>query len=142
MSLWQQIQPSDFTSSTRRQQLCDMITWCRENLVEDPQNLCDSVQDAIISDFLPPTEYDWIIKRTQADQGRQLLTMKPWDLAQYLAIFDFLYISRIFSKGSLEEILAPIARDDISILTNPDLRADQVCSHFCLRWVNFRFNIG
>jgi len=106
-----------------------MITWCRENLQEDPQNLCDSVQDAIISDSPNLTQYSWITKTSNIPNGDQaIINMKPWDLAQYLAIYDFLYVSRILGEVSLNDILSPIARDDMSILSSPDLRADQVLS--------------
>jgi hypothetical protein len=73
-------------------------------------------------------EFKWILRRSfnREKQGKQLLNTNPWDLAQYLAIYDFLYISRILSNRSLDDLLASIARDDVSILSNPDLRADQV----------------
>ena len=54
------------------------------------------------------------------------MKLKPWDLAQYLAIYDYLYISNMLSNTSIDDLLASIARDDVSVLSTPDLRADQV----------------
>jgi hypothetical protein len=63
---------------------------------------------------------------TQEEQEKQLLKLKPWDLAQYLAIYDYLYISHMLSNTCLDDLLSSIARDDVSILSTPDLRTDQV----------------
>lgn len=113
----------------RRQQLYDMVQWCSENMDDDCKDLCDSVRDTIFTDMLQDSiEFNWALTKSikQEDQAKQLLNMKSWDLAQYLAIYDFLYVSQMLSNTSLDDLLASIARDDVSILSNPDLRADQV----------------
>ena len=81
---------------------------------------------------------DWLSERFTCDakeaQQDNLLKIKPWDLAQYLGISDYLYISHMLSESSLEDLLAPIARDDASIFSNPDLRAEQVA--YVLNYLN------
>ena len=130
LDLWQRIQPGDLT--TRTQQLCDIVTWCTENLEDDCKDLCNSVRHTIMTDSHDNSnEFNWILKRSmdpinQVEQEKQLLKLKPWDLAQYLAIYDYLFISNMLSNTSLDDLLASIARDDVSVLSTPDLRADQV----------------
>jgi hypothetical protein len=141
--LWQQLQPQDFTSTMRRQQFCDIVQWCTENADNDDKDLCDSVRNTITADELDESrKFRWALSRSinQEDGGRRLLNLKSWDLAQYLAIYDFLYISHILSNSSLDNLLASIARDDVSVLMNPDLRAEQV--HLTSDVANVRFNIG
>lgn len=127
----------------RRQQLCDIVQWCTENAEDEDKDLCDSVRNTITTDEPEEsTEFGWALSRSinQEDGGRRLLNLKSWDLAQYLAIYDFLYISHILSNSCLDNILASIVRDDVSLLTNPDLRADQV--NLMRNITNIRFNIG
>jgi hypothetical protein len=128
--LWQHIQPGDLTTRTR--QLCDIITWCTENADDDCKDICNSVRHIFTTDTSDNSnEFSWILKKsmdpiTQEEQEKQLLKLKPWDLAQYLAIYDYLYISHMLSNTCLDDLLSSIARDDVSILSTPDLRTDQV----------------
>lgn len=115
----------------RRQQLCDMMRWCAENVEEDGKSLCESVEEAITTNSPRPVSgANWLLNKNmdppKEDPERQLLNLQPWELAQYLAIYDYLYISGMLEDSSLEDLLAPIAKDEISILTTPDLRTDQV----------------
>jgi len=132
LALWQQVQPGDL--SNRRQQICDIATWCIDNAEDDSKYQCNVVRDTITSDTIQDSnEFNWILKRSvetlnQEEQEKQLLKLKPWDLAQYLAIYDYLYISNMLLNMSLDDLLASIARDDVSVLSTPDLRADQVSS--------------
>jgi hypothetical protein len=127
----------------RRQQVLDMTRWCVDNTGENHKEHCELLQQLITAD--PLEDVTWLLENSteiikEGEQRRLLSKMKPWELAQYLAIYDFLYISRMLSKVSLEILLAPIARDDVSIFASPDLRVDQVCP-----WRNvtdIRFNIG
>jgi len=95
---------------------------------------CNSVHDTITSETIQDSkELNWILNTSmdilnQEEQEKQLLKMKPWDLAQYLAIYDYMYISHMLSNRSLDDLLVSIARDDVSVLSTPDLRADQVSS--------------
>ena len=128
--MWQHIQPEDLT--TRKQQLCDIVAWCTENADDNCKDLCNSVQHTITTDNSDDSnEFSWILKKSiesmnQEEQEKQLLKLKPWDLAQYLAIYDYLYISNMLSNTSLDDVLAPVARDKVSVLSTPDLRANQV----------------
>lgn len=130
LALWQHIQPEDLT--TRKQQLYDIVTWCTENADDNYKDLCGSVQHTITTDSSDDSnEFSWILKKStesmnQEEQEKQLLKLKPWDLAQYLAIYDYLYISNMLSNISLDDVLASIARDKVSVLLTPDLRANQV----------------
>jgi len=131
LALWRLIQPRDFIPTMRRQQLCDMMKWCAENVEDDGKSLCESVEEAITTNSPRPVSgASWLLAKSIAlpkDQPeRHLLNLQPWELAQYLAIHDYLYISRMLEDSSLEDLLAPIAKDDVSILTTPELRADQV----------------
>ena len=131
LALWRLIQPRDFIPTMRRQQLCDMMKWCAENVEDDGKSLCKSVEEAITTNSPRPISgANWLLAKSVAfpkDQPeRHLLNLQPWELAHYLAIYDYLYISRMLENSSLEDLLAPIAKDDVSILTTPDLRADQV----------------
>lgn len=115
----------------RRQQLEDMIHWCAENIDEDGRALCLSVRGALHMNTVTfSNSVDWLSERFTGDakEGQQdsLLNIKPWDLAQYLGISDYLYVSHMLSESSLEDLLAPISRDDALIYLNPDLRAEQV----------------
>jgi hypothetical protein len=114
----------------RRQQVFDMTRWCTENIDDSHKEHCDLLQQLITED--PLEDVTWLLKNSTEiikgdKQTRLVSNMKPWELAQYLAIYDFLYMSRMLSEVPLEVLLAPIARDDVSIFTSPDLRADQVC---------------
>jgi hypothetical protein len=116
----------------RGQQLRDMLKWCTDNTDDDFQDLCHSVQDAITTDTIQESdEFKWIvnksIERDNQAQGRQILYLRPWELAQYLGIYDYLHISRTLAESSLDDLVATIARDDISFPSNLDLRAEQVC---------------
>lgn len=130
LALWQHVQPGDL--KTRKQQICDIVTWCIEKAEDDRKDLCNSVRHTITTDSSDHSnDFSWIIKKSinptnQEEQEKQLLKLKPWDLAQYLAIYDYLYISHMLSKTSLDDLLGSIARDDVSVLSTPDLRADQV----------------
>ena len=130
LALWEYIQPGNLT--TRTQQLCDIITWCTENADDDCKDLCNSIRHTFTTDTSGNSnEFSWILKKsidpmTQEEQEKQLLKLKPWDLAQYLAIYDYLYISHMLSNTCLDDLLSSIARDDVSILSTPDLRTDQV----------------
>lgn len=126
----------------RKQQLYDMVQWCTENAGDDFKGLCNSVLDTVTTETEYTSEFSWILQRTINPEtpGRQLLNIKPWDLAQYLAIYDFLYISQMLSNTPVDDLLATIARDDMSILTNPDMRADQVRPSENV--TDIRFNIG
>jgi hypothetical protein len=132
LALWRLVQPRDFISTMRRQQLCDMMKWCAENVEEDGKSLCGSVEEAITTNSPRPVSgANWLLNKTidapkDAPPERPILNIQPWELAQYLAIYDYLYISRMLEDSSLEDLLAPIARDEVSILTTPNLRADQV----------------
>ena len=143
--MWQQLQPQDFVSATRKQQLYDMINWCTENSSDDRKEFCEALRNSINADIMQNSNgFYWILNRSmvspnQSEQEKQLLDVKPWDLAQYLGIYDYFYISQIISKSSLDDLMPSIARDDISI-SNPDLRANQV--RFIESVTNGRFNIG
>src|SRR5271170_2142125 len=131
LALWRLIQPRDFIPTMRRQQLCDMMKWCAENVEDDGKSLCESVEEAITTNSPRPVSgANWILAKSPAlskdKPERHLLDLQPWELAQYLAIYDYLYISRMLEDSSLEDLLAPIAKDDVSILATPELRADQV----------------
>lgn len=114
----------------RRQQVLDMIGWCADNVDGSHKEYCELLQQAITKD--PLEDIPWLLGNSmeihkQKQQTRFLSNMKPWELAHYFAIYDFLYMSRMLSEVSLEVLLAPIAQDDVSIFASPDLRADQVC---------------
>jgi hypothetical protein len=116
----------------RRQQICDILKWCGENIEADNKEACDSLQESIMSDSIQQSKgVQWLLNKSIGnfklhEQGRHLLNVKPWDLAQYLAIYDYFYISHMLANASVEDLLAPIARDDVTILSNPDLRTEQV----------------
>ena len=146
LALWRLVQPRDFIPTMRRQQLCDIMRWCAENVEDDGKSLCESVEEAITTNSPRPVSgANWLLIKTidpvKEDPERQLLNIQPWELAQYLAIFDYLYISRMLEDSSLEDLLAPIAKDEISILTTPDLRADQV-PLLKMKEANSRSNTG
>ena len=127
LALWRLIQPRDFIPTMRRQQLGDMMKWCAENVEDDGKSLCGSVEEAITTDSPRPVSgANWLLNKSTGAPDRQLLNVEPWELAQYLSVYDYLYISTLLEDCSLEDLLAPIAKDDVSILTTPDLRADQV----------------
>src|SRR5215471_2474442 len=99
LALWQCIQPGDLM--TRKQQLFDIVTWCTENADDVYKDLCNSIGHTITTDTSEDSnEFNWISKKpmnpmNQEEQEKQLLKLKPWDLAQYLAIYDYLYISNM-----------------------------------------------
>jgi hypothetical protein len=131
LRLWHEIRVEDFSPPVRKQQLHGILNWCIENIDEMDETICTFVEEATTTDTEQiSTELSWIFAKSSLSgtgtQDKTLVKMKPWDLAQYLAIYDYIYISRLFSESSLEELLAPIAPDDATIFSNPDLRGKQV----------------
>src|SRR5579871_2828951 len=97
LALWQQLQPQCMSNPTHRQQLEDMILWCTENIDEDGRALCLCVRGALDMNTVTfSNSVDWLSERFTCDakeaQQDNLLKIKPWDLAQYLGISDYLYI--------------------------------------------------
>jgi hypothetical protein len=125
--LWLEIQPRDFKETMRRQQTYDIINWCIENADDDMRNICDSVLEKLTMPTTPQSP--WAPRVTGQGHHSDLFSIKPWDLAQYLAVYDYVYISRILLDSSLEELLSQEVPNNKSI-SYPDLRADQV---ICLR---------
>ena len=129
--LWTEIQPEDFNQMMRRQQLHDIIDWSEHHSADDVEDLCDHLRDtfSINSPALPRTIF-WISNssnlKIQEDNERSLLSLRPWELAHYLGIYDYFYVSHMLSKCPLDDLLSSIAADDVKITSNPDLRAEQV----------------
>jgi hypothetical protein len=123
-----QIQPQDFNSTMRRQQIWDILNWCIENIEIEGKEGCGSLQDNILS-YVPQDtmEESWLLQRSSSlDDREPFLDLRPWDLAQYLAVHDYIYISRMLARSSLDILSVSIARDDATILLNPELRAEQI----------------
>jgi len=105
------------------------VEWCTNNADENDKELCQSVGQLVNTE--PVNEASglcWLIPcDDNPSQGDiSLLDLSPWELTQYLAIYDYLYISEMLSKRSLEELLVSIAPDESTVLSNPGLRADQI----------------
>jgi hypothetical protein len=126
--VWWEIQAQDFESEMRREQISDILSWCGEYIPSEKKEECQSLQHAILAFNPQETEEEiWILQRSMGlEESGGLLNLNPWDLAHYLAIFDYIYISRILSKSALDDLSISIARDVDSILFNPDLRAEQI----------------
>ena len=128
-AVWLEIQPEDFSQIMRRQQVRDILDWCAEHIDDEGKALCDTLKTHVTSDkYSLSNEMTWLLKNSNDgnEQWKSLLSVRSWDLAQYLAIFDYIYVSRMLSDTPLEVLLATVAQDDASILSNPDLRAEQV----------------
>jgi hypothetical protein len=116
----------------RRQQLCDIIDWCDDHSADDIEELCDALRDSFAIDGIPwpSREIFWISRpicvEIPDDNDRTLLGIKPWELAQYLGVYDYFYVSHVLSNSSLDDLLSSISSDVIPIAFNPDLRAEQV----------------
>jgi hypothetical protein len=134
LAQWQTIQPQDFSQTMRRQQLCDIVDWCDDHSADDTEDICDSLREAFSIDSIqlnPERGIFWISKPISVeiadDNDRTLVGIKPWDLAQYLGVYDYLYVSHMLSKCPLDDLLSSIAADEFTVSCNPDLRAEQVC---------------
>jgi hypothetical protein len=116
----------------RRQQLCDIIDWCDDHSADDIEELCDALRDSFAIDGTPwpSREIFWISRpicvEIPDDNDRPLLGIKPWELAQYLGVYDYLYVSHVLSRPSLDDLLSSSSADDALIVFNPNLRAEQV----------------
>jgi hypothetical protein len=125
LGLWKEIQPRDFMDTMRRQQLGDILSWCADNAGDKIQDLCDSMREAVITGQERRGLWSSPMTSRIDISHRDVLSIKPWDLAQYFGVYDYMYVSRVLSDSSLEDIVARSTNDD-TVSTNPDLRADQV----------------
>jgi hypothetical protein len=130
LALWQEIQPQDIGHASRRHQLLDIIDWCTQNTEDQGEKLCESVRTSVNTDMeRESSRASWSASRDGTRHGEQetaLLNLQPWDLAQYLAIYDYLYIVRMVEDAPLDELLCSTAKDVSTTSLNPDLRTEQV----------------
>lgn len=133
--LWTGIQPEDFNQTMRRQQLHDIVDWSEDNSADDVEDLCDYLRESFsIDSSQPPRSIFWISNPISVelsdDNEMSLWSLRPWELALYLGIYDYFYVSHMLSKCPLDELLSSIAADDATITVNPNLRAEQVEKNF------------
>lgn len=115
----------------RRQQLLDIVDWCDDHSADDIEEICDSLRDSFSINFTPlPRSIFWIAKPISVEipeeNERTLLNIRPWELVQYLGIYDYLYVEHMLSKCPLDDLLSSIAADEPAISSGPDLRSEQV----------------
>jgi hypothetical protein len=130
LALWQEIQPQDIRHASRRPQLLDIIDWCTQNTENEGEELCESARASVNTVMEQESNRaSWSASRDGARHGEQvtvLLNLQPWDLAQYLAIYDYLYVVRMVEDSPLDELLCSTAKDVSTTSLNPDLRQEQV----------------
>jgi hypothetical protein len=130
LALWQDIQPQDIGHTRHRHQLLDMVDWCTQNSGNEGEELCECLRTLLnthpeqISN--KPTCLESRNGTYHEEQERTLMNIQPWDLAQYLAIYDYQYIFRMLEGSPLNEFLGYTAKDSSSASLNPDLRPEQV----------------
>lgn len=125
----------------------DILSWCKQNVQDADDSGYKALEEAIDAENSAQYSiFEWVsinsyLSKTCKPQELPLVEMKHQDLAQYLAIYDYVYISRLLSQSYLEDFLIPITKDEISGFIEPDTRANQV--HSSLRPTNaHRYNAG
>ena len=130
LALWQEIQPQDIRHASHRHQLLDIIDWCTQNTETEGEELCESVRTSVNTDMeQESSRASWLASRNgtrHGEQERVLLNLQPWDLAQYLAIYDYLYVFRVVEDSPMDDFLRSTAKDVSTTSLNPDLRPEQV----------------
>lgn len=131
LALWFEMRPDELNQGIRKQQISDILNWCTENAHEDDRDLCRAtVQKFEVATYQMELGNSWLIASDERLRSKDLdtpvLELTAWELTQYLAIYDYLYLLDLLSHRSVEELLAPIAADEVTVLSNPDLRAEQV----------------
>jgi hypothetical protein len=113
----------------RRHQLLDIINWCEQDVGDENMGVYHSLQAHLdtepVQTAIEGTHLTPIYKTRHQAQKKTLQNFSPWELAQYFAIYDYLYISHVLEVCSLKELLNTSA-DESTTLSEPDLRAEQV----------------
>lgn len=125
------MRPDDLNQGIRKRQISDILNWCTENAHENDRDLClATVQKFEAATHQMQLGDSWFTASDERLSSEGLdttvLELTAWELTQYLAIYDYLYLLDLLSHRSVEELLAPIAADEVTVLSNPDLRAEQV----------------
>jgi hypothetical protein len=123
--------PQDLSQGMREQQVTDILSWCSKNASPGSHEICEcfstKFQQGSESQLM---ESCWLLLPSTAisddDNEGAFLEITPWELTQYLAIFDYLYLTHLLSQSSFDDLVGTIASDEATILSNSNLRAEQV----------------
>jgi hypothetical protein len=119
----------------RRHQVLDIVNWCEQNAGSEGKCFYHSLQTHLDTEPVQ-TAIEWTYLTPIYDpqsQGKKnpLQNVSSWELAQYFAIYDYLYISHVLETCSVEDLLNTSANES-TILPEPDLRAEQVQTTYML----------
>jgi hypothetical protein len=111
----------------RKKQVDDILAWCFHNADEYDKQLCHSTFEFINSENPGQSrELSWPLSGDDDLSDKTLFNVLPSEISEYLAIYDYFYLSDILSTRSIEELLVPIASENNATTFNPDLRSDQL----------------
>ena len=134
-ALWSAEWPQDLNLGLRRQQVSDIFDWCHKNTPQNDRGFYQSMVERFERNSVREAcEVRWLLPLMEhvrfGNQDTTLLELTAWELTQYLAIYDYLYLSELLSHCSLDNLLSTIASDEATVLSHPDLRAEQVTPYF------------